>query len=101
LYRFFVEDDLAVSSLTPTHIQASSPQPSYAQNPNFVTSHMLGQTYATDNSNFGPIYHPHHNHHAYGNPYEKYKVTATPAYGSHYQGFYGHHQIRQVDYIPR
>lgn len=66
---------------------------------------MLGQTYGSENSNFGPIYHHHHHntHHAYANPYEKYKVPTTPAtnvYGSHYQGFYGH-QMTRVDYIPR
>ncbi|CAO1408333.1 unnamed protein product [Diamesa serratosioi] len=110
-------DDLA------SHTQTSSPQPSYAlnsQNSNFMTSHMLGQTYAADQSNFGPLYHHHSHHHnslaasavtahhgAYGSPYEKYKVPASPhhtanPYSGHYQGFYGHHQmVRQADYIPR
>ncbi|XP_073829619.1 T-box transcription factor 1 [Musca autumnalis] len=36
----------------------------------------LSQPYATDNSNYGPIYHnPHYHGHSYGNPYEKIKVT--------------------------
>lgn len=64
---------------------------------------MLGQTYGTENSNFGPIYHHHHNAHPYANPYDKYKVptpTTPNVYGSHYQGFYGH-QMTRVDYIPR
>jgi hypothetical protein len=99
---------LGLTSLTPTHNQTSSPQPAYtlnSQTPNFVTSHMLGQTYAADNSNFGPIYHHHHNtHHHAGLPYsyEKYKMPASPSTNvyPHYQGFYGH-QIRQVEYIPR
>ena len=77
---------------------------------------MLGQTYATDNSNFGPIYH-HHPHHNtmnnttnYSSPYDKYKMSTSPhhapnPYSGHYQGFYNHHQmVRQtgcIDYIPR
>lgn len=104
---FVTEDDLGITSLTSAHIQTTSPQP-YAlntQTSNFVTSHMLGQTYATDNSNFGPIYHHHHNtHHHTGLPYsyEKYKMPPSPTANvyQHYQGFYGH-QIRQVEYIPR
>lgn len=105
---FVTEDDLGITSLTSAHIQTTSPQPGYAlntQTSNFVTSHMLGQTYATDNSNFGPIYHHHHNtHHHSGLPYsyEKYKMPPSPTANvyQHYQGFYGH-QIRQVEYIPR
>jgi hypothetical protein len=67
---------------------------------------MLGQSYATDNSNFGPIYHHHHNtHHHAGLPYsyEKYKMPASPSTNvyQHYQGFYGHQMVRQVEYIPR
>lgn len=124
IYCFLVdlEDETAITSLA-SHTQTSSPQPSYAlnsQNSNFMTSHMLGQTYAADQSNFGPLYHHHSHHHnsltatavtahhgAYGSPYEKYKVPASPhhttnPYSGHYQGFYGHHQmVRQVDYIPR
>ncbi|XP_070507621.1 T-box transcription factor TBX10 isoform X2 [Chironomus tepperi] len=100
------KDDLSITSLTSSQLQTTSPQPTYAINPqnsNFVATHMLGQTYGTDNSNFGPIYHHHHNAHPYANPYDKYKVPAptTPnVYGSHYQGFYGH-QMTRVDYIPR
>lgn len=101
------EDDLGIASLTTSHIQTSSPQPAYAlntQTPNFVTSHMLGQSYATENSNFGPMYHHHNSHHHAGLPYsyEKYKMPASPSTNvyPHYQGFYGH-QIRQVEYIPR
>lgn len=91
------------------------------QNASFVTSHLLGQTYASENSNFGPIYH-HHAHHntltattahpgSYTTPYDKYKMSTSPhhtanPYGSPYQGFYGHPQmVRQtsgcIDYIPR
>ncbi|CRK95023.1 CLUMA_CG008509, isoform A [Clunio marinus] len=102
------KDDLGITSLAQSHIQTTSPQPAYAvnaQSTNFVTSHMLGQSYATDNSNFGPIYHHHHNsHHHTGLPYsyEKYKMPPSPSTNvyQHYQGFYGH-QIRQVEYIPR
>jgi hypothetical protein len=102
---------MIATSLTPSHIQTSSPQPVYAVNShtaNFVASHMLSQSYATDNSNFGPMYHHHHNAHHHGGltpySYEKYKMPAvsppTNVY-PHYQGFYGHHQIRPVEYIPR
>ena len=121
-FYYYSEDETAITSLA-SHTQTSSPQPSYAlnsQNSNFMTSHMLGQTYAADQSNFGPLYHHHSHHHnslaasavtahhgAYGSPYEKYKVPASPhhtanPYSGHYQGFYGHHQmVRQADYIPR
>lgn len=101
------EDDLSITTLT-SQIQTSSPQPATAptyainpQNTNFVATHMLGQGYGTENSNFGAIYH-HNPHHAYHtSPYHKVATAPpTPAnvYGS-YQGFYG--QMARVDYIPR
>lgn len=106
-FSFIAEDDLGIASLTSSHIQTTSPQPAYglnSQTSNFVASHMLGQSYATENSNFGPIYHHHNTHHHAGLPYsyEKYKMPASPSANvyQHYQGFYGH-QIRQVEYIPR
>lgn len=94
-----------------SHIQ-TSPQPAstatYAINPttnsSFVTTHMLGQGYGTESSNFGAIYH--HNPHAYHtSPYHKVAPappTAANVYGNHYQGFYGHQNLMtRVDYIPR
>lgn len=102
------EDDLGITSLTPSHIQTSSPQPAYATNQqttNFVTSHMLGQAYGAENSSFGPIHHHHHNTYHAGLPYsyDKYKMPASPSTNvyQHYQGFYGHQMVRQVEYIPR
>lgn len=108
-FRFVAEDDLGITSLTPSHITTSSPQPAYtlnAQASNFVTSHMLSQTYSTENSNFGPIYHHHNNsHHHAGLPYsyDKYKMPTSPTANvyQHYQGFYGHQMVRPVEYIPR
>uniref|UniRef100_A0A1A9WC48 T-box domain-containing protein n=1 Tax=Glossina brevipalpis TaxID=37001 RepID=A0A1A9WC48_9MUSC len=37
----------------------------------------IAQPYATDNSNFGPVYHhsPYYHTHGYGNPYDKIKVS--------------------------
>lgn len=102
----FTEDEL---SLTSSQMQQSSPQSTASayslnsQAPNFVTSHMLGQTYATENSNFGPIYHQTHHHSTLPYSYDKmYKIppTSSPTnvYQHYHQGFYGHGMMRQVDY---
>lgn len=113
----FTEDEL---SLTSSQMQTSSPQPTAAsayslnstaaasQASNFVTSHMLGQTYATENSNFGPIYHQSHHHSTLPYSYaaaaaadKMYKMpTSSPTnvYQHYHQGFYGHGMMRQVDY---
>lgn len=112
-------------SISTSHGQTVSPQPTYSmssQNSSFVATHLLGQGYGTENSNFGPIYQHHHHshvnsltsstghHNTYSNPYEKYKMSTSPhhnsaPYAGHYQGFYGHPQmVRQsgcIDYIPR
>lgn len=113
----FTEDEL---SLTSSQMQTSSPQPTAAsayslnstaaasQASNFVTSHMLGQTYATENSNFGPIYHQSHHHSTLPYSYaaaaaadKMYKMPTTSptnVYQHYHQGFYGHGMMRQVDY---
>lgn len=87
----------------------------------------IAQPYASENSNFGAIYHHQHYHSGYGNPYDKLKVTghmrqspattagsptamataAANAYGiSSYQSFYGspHQMMRPngyIDLVPR
>ncbi|XP_055844885.1 T-box transcription factor TBX1 [Episyrphus balteatus] len=74
----------------------------------------IGQSYTSESSNFGAIYHHNHHHlshgHGYGNPYDKIKVPGhmrqTNPYST-YQSFYGspHHQMVRpngyIDLVPR
>lgn len=59
----------------------------------------IGQSYATDNSGFGPIYHSHH-YGGYSTPYDKLKGhmrQVSTAYGG-YSPFYGS-SLRPNSYI--
>lgn len=66
----------------------------------------IGQTYGTDSSSFGPIYHSHH-YGGFSSPYDKLKghMRQTPAASvnpySSYSAFYGssHQLVRPNSYI--
>lgn len=67
----------------------------------------IGQSYATDSSGFGPIYHHSHHYGGFSNPYDKLKghMRQTPAATvnpySGYSAFYGssHQLVRPSNYI--
>ncbi|XP_017479944.1 PREDICTED: T-box transcription factor TBX1 [Rhagoletis zephyria] len=117
----------AQSQMMPTAVSQSHVPPSHSQMMAANIYSTIGQPYASENSNFGAIYHHQHYHSSYASPYDKLKVTghmrqasaaaagsptamasaAANAYNiSSYQSFYGspHQMMRPnsyIDLVPR
>lgn len=97
-----------------TTISQSAPEVYHSRNDNMSAQNLgeslypIGQPYATECSNFGPIFHRHnHLSHGYGSPYEKIKMTTHM--GQHYNSYQSYyapaHQIvrpnNYIDLVPR
>ncbi|XP_067639857.1 T-box transcription factor TBX1 isoform X2 [Eurosta solidaginis] len=120
--------DAAQNQMMPSSAMATQSHVTHSQAMAANIYSTISQPYASENSNFGAIYHHQHYHSGYGHPYDKLKVSshmrpmmasasnssptamasaAASAYGiSSYQSFYGSpHQIMRpngyIDLVPR